>query len=249
MNIVGFKTSAADSDQISPRILLAEDNNDSRIVLKEFLLSLGFEVAEAVDGQDVLAKIDIFHPDLILMDMRMPIIDGLEVTRWLRQVVRNYDTIVIGISANSVQHLEQQFLDAGGNDFLQKPIQFEHLLEKIKQHLDLEWIYAPDHVRFESEKPLHQFVEICQHLFPQDALKPGLVFPLEAELQELLKLAEMHCITGLQEYTSTLKEKDPRYLPFIGQIEVFTERFQFKKISDYITAHLHQKEDRNDSEP
>jgi len=179
------------------------------------------------------------------MDLRMPNIDGLEATRRLRQAPRAHDMIVIGISASASQELEQQFLDAGGNGFLRKPIQLDPLLEKIKQHLGLEWMYAPVHQPSESQNPP---AVMRQNLLPADTLKPDLVFPSEAELQELLKLATMHSITGLQEYASKLKEKDPRYLPFMTQIEKLTERFQFKKIADYITAYLYKEEERNDNE-
>ncbi|GAK57501.1 multi-sensor hybrid histidine kinase [Candidatus Vecturithrix granuli] len=234
LNIIGFRLSAADRKQGALRILLADDNQDNRSMLKEFLLSLGFEVTEALNGQDVLEKFESFHPDLILIDIRMPSIDGLEATRRLRQLPGGHAVIVIGVSAASIQHLEQQFLATGGNDFLRKPVQFELLLEKIKQHSGLEWIYAPE----QASTPALDLSQPCETLLP--------AIPTKVELQELLKLANMQCITGLQKYTSTLKAKNPDYLPFIVQIERFTDRFQFRKISECITQHLQQHEGNND---
>lgn len=308
--IVGFTSSSINaSNQGAPRILLADDNNDSRRVLQEFLLSLGFEVMEAADGQEVLAKSDIFGPDLILMDVRMPLIDGLEVTKRLRQMPHTHEMIVIGISASGVQNLEQQFLDVGGNDFLRKPIRFEHLLQKIKQSLGLEWVYATEqafsepqnsstsmcvpsvedlrllmnaakigdiiairqwikhHEQHEPEQfaftrqirtlaaqfqmnELSQFVEAslntCQPSSSVNVSGADLVFPAKTELQELLRLADMHSVTGLRAYLSTLKEKDARYLPFIAQLHMRLDRFEFRNISEYLTQLLQQHGDSND---
>jgi CheY-like chemotaxis protein/nitrogen-specific signal transduction histidine kinase len=308
--IVGFTSFSANaSDQGTPRILLADDNTDSRRVLQEYLLSLGFEVMEAANGQEVLTKSDIFGPDLILMDVRMPLMDGLEATKRLRQMPHHHDMIVIGISASGVQDLEQQFLDVGGNDFVRKPIGFEHLLQKIKQRLGLEWIYAaeqgcsaphnslairrvppvedlrlllnaakigdilairqwikhheqhePDLLAFTRQlktlaaqfqmNELSQFVEAslktCQQLPSVDASSPDLAFPSKTELQELLKLADMHSVTGLRAYITTLKEQDARYLPFTAQLQIYIDRFQFRNISEYLTQLLQHHGGSND---
>ena len=103
------------------RILLVDDHDENRATLKDMLLPLGFEIAEAVNGQDALAQATIFSPELILMDLVMPVMDGLEATRQIRQIPAFQGVVVIGVSASALEAKRQVSLDAGCDDFLAKP--------------------------------------------------------------------------------------------------------------------------------
>ena len=123
------------------KILIVDDKQDNRAVLVNLLRSIGFEVFESVDGKDCLEKATKIKPDLILMDLVMPAIDGFEATRRIRELVEIKDVIVIAISASVFEDDRSKSLISGCDDFISKPFRIQDLLEKIKEHLGLEWAY------------------------------------------------------------------------------------------------------------
>jgi CheY-like chemotaxis protein len=124
------------------RVLIADDKRENRAVLVDMLAPLGFRIAEAGNGQEALDVVGRFQPDVVLMDMRMPVLDGLEATRRLRQSEALRDVIVIAVSASAYGHHREQYLAAGADDFLSKPFQLEELLELLRARLGLELVYA-----------------------------------------------------------------------------------------------------------
>ncbi len=130
------------------KVLIADDRYENRVVLKEMLLPLGFGIIEAVDGFDVLAKAAQHHPDLILMDLTMPVLSGFEAIRHVRQMPGLDDVIVVGMSASALRQIRSESLKAGSNDFIAKPFHFDDLLRCLQRHLKLEWIYEQE----ESQK-------------------------------------------------------------------------------------------------
>ena len=115
-----------------PKILLVEDNEMNRDMLSRRLMRNGFEVVIAVDGQAGVDMALSEKPDLILMDMSLPVMDGWEATR---QVKGNAETAVIpviALTAHAMVEDRQKAMAAGCNDFDTKPIELPRLLEKIK---------------------------------------------------------------------------------------------------------------------
>jgi signal transduction histidine kinase/ActR/RegA family two-component response regulator len=127
------------------RILIADDVTANRQLLVAMLEPLGFATAEAVDGQDALDQLPTFMPDLVLMDLAMPVLDGLDAIRTLRADARTKDLPVIAITANaSAQHREQA-LAAGASDFIPKPFERDDLLGKLGRLMALTWTHpTPD---------------------------------------------------------------------------------------------------------
>ncbi|GAK51773.1 sensor protein [Candidatus Moduliflexus flocculans] len=132
--IVGFKGHLR-------KILIADDRYENRVVLKEMLLPLGFGIIEAVDGFDVLAKAAQHHPEMILIDVSMPVLNGFEVIRHVRQIPGLDQAIVIGMSASLMRQIRDESMKAGSNDFLEKPIRFETLISCLQRYLNMEWVY------------------------------------------------------------------------------------------------------------
>jgi two-component system cell cycle response regulator DivK len=114
-----------------PTILVVEDNDASRDALARRLQRRGFEVVLAVDGQEGVAVARSARPDLILMDLGLPVIDGWEATRQLKAdpVTRHIPIIVL--SAHAMTNDRDLALAAGGDDFDTKPIRFQLLIDKI----------------------------------------------------------------------------------------------------------------------
>lgn len=118
----------------SARILIAEDHLDSREALRILLEAFGFRVETAVHGRDALDLALAAPPDLILMDVMMPEVDGLEVIRRLRQDERTRAVPVIAVTA--MDGAQRLAIQAGADDFVAKPIDTRSLLGKIQSLLD-----------------------------------------------------------------------------------------------------------------
>jgi two-component system, cell cycle response regulator DivK len=118
------------------RILYVEDNDDNVYMLKlRFELLDGFEVLVAEDGEAGCAKAIAENPDLILMDLDLPVVDGWEASRWLKNNPATHDIPIIALTAHAMSGSREKALAAGCDDFDTKPIDFDRLLEKISRLL------------------------------------------------------------------------------------------------------------------
>jgi len=118
-----------------PTILLVEDNEMSRDVLTRLLQKRGYTMLFAEDGEQAFTLAKVHHPDLILMDISIPIMDGYEVTRRLRQDPAFQSTIIIALTAHAMVSDRDKALAAGCNDYETKPVEFSRLLAKIERYL------------------------------------------------------------------------------------------------------------------
>ncbi len=119
-----------------PKILLVEDNEMNRDMLSRRLARRGFEVVSAVDGQDGVGAAEREAPNLILMDMSLPVIDGWEATRRIRANQATRHIPVIALTAHAMAGDRDRALQAGCDDYDTKPVDFERLLQKIAGLLD-----------------------------------------------------------------------------------------------------------------
>ena len=114
------------------KILLVEDNEMNRDMLSRRLLRNGYEVVLAVDGGEGVAKARAESPDLILMDMSLPVLDGWEATRQLKAEAKTRGIPVIALTAHAMAGDRQKALSAGCDDFDTKPVELPRLLTKIE---------------------------------------------------------------------------------------------------------------------
>jgi two-component system cell cycle response regulator DivK len=116
---------------MSSRILLVEDNEMNRDMLSRRLSRRGFAVSVAIDGQDGLDKVRAEAPDLVLLDMDLPVIDGWEVARRLKAAGDTAGIPIIALTAHAMVGDRDRALEAGCDDYDVKPVEFPRLLEKI----------------------------------------------------------------------------------------------------------------------
>ncbi len=114
-----------------PTILLIEDNEMNRDMLSRRLERRGLTILIAVDGAEGLSKAKEHQPDLILMDLSLPVMDGWEATRQLKNTPETYQIPIIALTAHAMPADEQRARQAGCDDFDTKPVEFTRLLEKI----------------------------------------------------------------------------------------------------------------------
>ena len=113
------------------RILLVEDNEMNRDMLSRRLTRRGFEVVIAVDGQEGVEMTQQENPDIVLMDMSLPVLDGWEATRRLKAAEETKHIPIIALTAHAMSGDREKTLEAGCDDYDTKPIDFPRLLEKI----------------------------------------------------------------------------------------------------------------------
>ncbi len=114
------------------RLLLVEDNDLNRDMLSRRLKKKGFEVIIAVDGAEGVEKTLSDQPDLVIMDMSLPILDGWEATRKIKSSLKAKTIPILGLSAHAMIQEKEEALNAGCDDYDTKPIDFPRLLEKIE---------------------------------------------------------------------------------------------------------------------
>ena len=117
------------------KILLIEYNELNRDMLSRRLMRRGFEVLIAIDGASGVTTAEIELPDLIVMDMSLPILDGWEATKRLKQITATQNIPIIGCSAHAMVGDRERGIEAGCDDYDTKPIEFTRLLGKIEQLL------------------------------------------------------------------------------------------------------------------
>ena len=115
-------------------ILIVEDNELNRDMLSRRLIKKGYQIVFAEDGAEGLEKIGILKPDLVLMDIGLPIMDGWEATKKAKQDPETKDIPIIALTAHALEQDREKAFNVGADDFDTKPVDFKRLLEKI-QHL------------------------------------------------------------------------------------------------------------------
>jgi two-component system cell cycle response regulator DivK len=115
-----------------PRILLVEDNEDNRDMLSRRLIRKGYDVLLAADGGEGVAQAAALRPDLILMDMSLPVLDGWEATRQIKASLETSQTPIIALTAHAMSGDREKAVAAGCDDYDTKPVELLRLLEKIE---------------------------------------------------------------------------------------------------------------------
>ncbi|MEW6116466.1 MAG: response regulator [Nitrospirota bacterium] len=124
--------------QAPPKVLVVDDTDTNREVVREMLERVGFIVHEAINGREALAAFQQWRPDLVLMDRRMPEMDGIEATRALKSLEEGRTTPVIMVTASVFEDRRQEAIDAGADGYIRKPYRMQELFKEIGRLLNLE---------------------------------------------------------------------------------------------------------------
>jgi two-component system cell cycle response regulator DivK len=121
---------------VAARILLVEDDATNRALARRILDARGYEVSEAIDGQDALNTLEASIPDILLLDLSLPQVDGWTVTRRLREDAQYENLWIIAVTAHAMTGDRERALEAGCNDYLAKPYRPVELLASIAHGLE-----------------------------------------------------------------------------------------------------------------
>ncbi|MEJ2661990.1 MAG: ATP-binding protein, partial [Desulfobacteraceae bacterium] len=131
-------------DQPCHRLLIVEDQPENRMLLRRILEPLGFELREAADGQEALTHFDRWQPHLIWMDIRMPVMNGLEATRRIKATDAGGCTKIVALTAHALEEERVRILAAGCDDFIRKPYRSSEIFESLAKHLGVRFVYAEE---------------------------------------------------------------------------------------------------------
>ena len=245
-NIIGFKGSKR-------KVLVVDDKWANRSVLVNLLEPIGFEVDEATDGSDGLNKVGEFQPDVIFMDLVMPVMDGFEATRRIRMLPELSKMVVIAISASVFDFDQQQSRKVGCDDFLPKPVREVDLLEKLQLHLGLEWVYEEKDVdaiapslspegfsksrvvgRINDQKKNSLHSGLCSATLTDLTLQTSLVAPPPEEIATLLDLAMRGDLRGIVKQAARLEALDRQWVPFATHLRQLAKGFKGKQILEFL---------------
>ncbi len=126
------------------RVLVVDDKKENRDVMGSFLRMVGFETTEAVDGKDAIAKFEQWNPHLILMDMRMPVMDGYEATRRIKSTEKGKQTPIIAVTASSLEDEKKNVLKLDIQGYIPKPFHENELFETIGRVLGINYLYEEE---------------------------------------------------------------------------------------------------------
>jgi CheY-like chemotaxis protein len=204
--------------QATCRVLIADDIEDNRQLLEQFLAPVGFEVRLATNGVEAVQGFDSWRPHLILMDFRMPVMDGHEAIRQIRSMPGGEDTKIIAVTASAMDDNRQDLMDIGADDFIGKPFREAELFQKIHVHLGLEYQYAEDPTDADQQEAAE--------------LKPNSLAGWPREVIDSMR--EALITADLDQLLATIQEIETRDPRIAHGLRHLAESFQYEKLLDLI---------------
>jgi signal transduction histidine kinase/CheY-like chemotaxis protein len=202
------------------RVLIVDDVAQNRAMLVDLLQETGFVVAAASNGLECLVLLDTFKPDLIVMDVMMPVIDGNETTRRIRRTPGWRDVPIVAVTASVSPEDERKSREAGANAFLGKPVNVDLLLGTIGRLLALDWISEPRPAEVQAA-----------------GAEAGLVVPPPEEIEVLWQLVRIGNMRDVRKRASHLQALDPAYGPFAARLDALAQGYHSKNLAAFVARY------------
>ena len=205
--------------QPAPRVLIVDDDQNNRSWLHKLLDSLGFCLREAENGQEAVRLCAEWNPQLVLMDIRMPVMNGLEATRRIRENPGGASISIIALTASVMGTEQCEILRVGANDYLAKPCREHELLAKLQAHLGIDYLYAPEHSQRDQDSGM---------------LRPD---PLPAQLSGTMRKAILDGDKeGLDELIRELEQSDARSASVLQQL---ADQYEYDALTNLLEETCH----------
>ncbi len=211
--------------------LVVEDNEDNTELLCNILSQLGFNLICAENGQEGLEKIAQAQPDIVFMDIRMPVMDGLEAIKIIRKTYSSKQLKCIAVTASTLQHSSEYYMNAGFDLFISKPFRFDEIYHAVKDQLGINLqLHTPP-----GEK---------NNLTTQAAKKKGKIPPLKLEpqlIQDLMQAAEYSQLTELNKLLIKLEEYGPAGEIVANHLELLISTADLDGILEYVEGVIYEQ--------
>ncbi len=214
----------------SRRILVVDDRSENRQVLLNLLEPLGFEIALAENGQQALELAQLNPPDLIFMDMVMPVMMGFEAVAVIRAMPRLAHIPIIAVSASVLEVDQAQCHRVGCDDFMPKPVEAEQVFAILQKYLGLQWRYRA----LPSPKPATAVLTIAN----QASIGVKFVPPPRKELEVLYELVCLGNMERLQQQALYLENLSHDYQPFARRVYYLAETFEDAQLEGLVKQYL-----------
>jgi PAS domain S-box-containing protein len=230
---------ALQADQPAYRILAVDDRAESRLLLTSLLRPLGFEVRGATNGKEALELWLSWHPHLIFMDMRMPVMDGYEATRQIKATPQGQETKVVALTASVLEQDRTEVLATGCDDYIRKPIRTHEIFAALTNHLQATFIYAkPPEQSAHSQSSQQNREEPYQN---EQALTVATLETIPAEwVQKLHRAARLGDGMTILDLAEALRST---HTMLAEELIELVDEFQFEQIKT-ITIQVLDKEDK-----
>ncbi len=203
------------------RVLVADDHVANRAVLVDLLQPLGFDVLGAQDGQQAVELALHQRPDLVLMDIRMPRLDGMAATQMILQHYAEKPPCIIAVSASTHEGPQQAAMAAGCTAFLSKPFYEESLFALIERYLGVAWLSTE---RIPAGDTADQFPLLKER-------------PAAADVDAIFELANKGDVMGVRAYAQELLRRDPGQSAFAQHVIELTAHFRMKAIRTFVSRY------------
>ncbi|WNZ27371.1 response regulator [Leptolyngbya sp. NK1-12] len=208
-------------------ILIVDDRWENRSVIVSLLEPLGFEVLEADNGKMGWETALAHKPSVIITDLMMPVMDGYQLLKHIRESDALSDVIAIASSASVFESNQQEAIDAGANVFLPKPVQADLLLQILQQQLKLTWVY--EQAEADQAELYVGTIELAE-----------IRLPAREVLEQLLTLIQDGDTNGVLRLAQHLLESEAALAPFAQQVIQLTSKFQLNRLQTLIADYLDQ---------
>jgi len=218
--VIGYTATGEKNNQ--KKILIVDDIQSNRTVLRDTLRPLGFVTWEAFDGSEVLASCERFQPDIILMDLRMPKIDGFTATKQIKkhQDFSHIPIVAITASISQKNEMRRRCLENGFSEFISKPYSVTDLLNVLAEQLNIELKYAEESA-----------IEIVD--------EPIIIVPPREILDNLITLSQSGDINGILKQTTELSTMESgKYSEFAYHLKQLADDFKIIEIEKFIARFL-----------
>jgi CheY-like chemotaxis protein/anti-sigma regulatory factor (Ser/Thr protein kinase) len=206
------------------KVLVVDDDSDHRMLMDDSLGALGFTLFTASDGAQCLQFLPQCTPDLLLLDISMPGIDGWEVVRRIRAMGFNRLPVII-VSANAFESQHPRGDTSQNWDFLVKPVVIPQLLNLLQKHLSLEWTFAAD-------EPTQPRINNSSDIAISNLE--------ETQIEELIALGNIGYVRGIESKLTSLQQMSPESRPVLDKLAEYVRTFQFKSYLNTLEALRHR---------
>jgi PAS domain S-box-containing protein len=206
--------------QATCRVLIADDVEDNRQLLAQLLAPVGFEIRLAANGAEALQEFEEWRPQLILMDFRMPVMDGHEAIRRIRAMAGGEAPKIIAVTASAMDENRQELLGIGADDFISKPFREAELFQKIHAQVGVKYVYAEETAAAAREEVAELTLESLANL-PRDLVDLMREAVIGADLDQLL---------------AQIREVEARDSRTAYGLRGLAEQFEYQKLLDLFGA-------------
>jgi len=200
-------------------VLIVDDNNSNRAVLRDILEPLDFAVIEAINGKEGVTQAQLHHPNLIITDLVMPIMNGFDLIQIVRNTPDIATTKIIVASASAFDPTQWQDATQMSEGFISKPIELNLLFDLMADCLSLKWIYET----ISSNKSANPSTEII---------------PPREDLQTLYELAKRGNMKRIKTWAEEMAQQNEQYMAFVTHILTLTKTYDSEEIIELVEKHL-----------